>query len=269
MSTTTPWLIRLRRLIQSGGRRWGIWLLLIGLIPGFAAGADPYAYKPRGDRSEGILAQPVSGNDIVLISARAAPVGGPATPERMRLSFYLPEQEAVQVTVRELDNRNYYWMDDVRPPKPWRAGRINSFVWPTRDVLLHLYRQQDEEKRLTTADLGALVRLSNTGPPSARERVAPAILSGDGRPVTPERYLFTFKSNLPARLTCALFPSSGQNVLWSKTFKRVSAGQPFTCQVPLRRLRRGDYRLELDGYSLDTNKPVRRQVRFFHDGDLK
>ena len=74
--------------------------LLLGLVCALPALADPYDYAKRKHRSEGILPQPVSGGDIALISARVAPVGGPATPERMRLSFYLPEQEAVRVTVR-------------------------------------------------------------------------------------------------------------------------------------------------------------------------
>lgn len=243
-------------------------LLLVGLLFAFPALADQYDYMSRGDRSEGILAQPVSGDDIALISARVAPVGGSSGSalERMRLTFYLPDPETVHVTVRELDNRFYYWMDKVRPPESWRPGKINSFLWPTRDVLQWLY-----DRGLKAEDLGAIVRLSETGAPSARERVAPALLSGDARPVAIESYLFTFKSNLTARLTCSLYPDPGTNALWSKEFHRVSAGRPFTCQVPLGalRLKRGDYRLELDGYSLDTNAPVRQQVRFFHSPELK
>jgi hypothetical protein len=99
--------------------------------------------------------------------------------------------------------------------------------------------------------------------------VAPALLAGDDRPVTVESYLFTFKSNLTARLTCSCYADPGTVALWSKDFHRVSAGRPFTCQVPLGALKKGDYRLEVDGYSLDTNAPVRQQVRFFHSPDLR
>jgi hypothetical protein len=242
-------------------------LLLVGLLFAIQALAvDKYDYMVRGDRYEGILAQPVSGDDIALISARAAPVGGfsGSVPKRMRLTFYLPEQEPVHVTVRELDNHHYYWMDKVLPPDPWRPRRTNSFHWPTRDVLQWLYGQG-----MKPDDLGAIVRLSETGAPSARERVAPALLSGDDRPVAVKSYLFTFKSNLPADLTCSLYADQGKNVLWSKDFHRVSAGRPFTCEVPLGALKEGDYRLEIDGKSLDKNAPVRQQVRFFHSPDLR
>jgi hypothetical protein len=244
-------------------------LLVLGLVCAFPALADQYDYMNRGDRSEGILPRPVSGDDIILISARAAPVGGPAAPERMRLTFYLPEQQKVNVTVRELDNRNYYWMNKVLPPKPWLTGQVNSFVWPTRDVLQYLFQRENKDKRLTTADLGALVRLSRTDTPSAREHVAPALLSGDDAPVAPQSYLFTFKSNLPARLTCYLYADRGTDPVWSKDFYRVSAGRPFTCQVPFGGLKKGDYRLEVDGYSLDTNDSVHQEVRFFHSPDLR
>ncbi len=238
--------------------------LLLGLVCALPALADPYDYAKRKHRSEGILPQPVSGGDITLISARVAPVGGPATPGRMRLSFYLPEQEAVRVTVRELDNRFYYWMDQVDPPTPWRPGRTNSFQWPTKDVLQWLYT-----RGLSPEDLGAIVRLAAEDTPSARERVAPALLSGDDAAVTPRGYLFTFKSNLPARLTCSLYADPGTIAVWSKDFHRVSAGRPFTCQVPLAGLQTGDHRLELVGYSLDTNARIRQQVRFFHTPDLR
>jgi len=250
----TAW--RLRRLA----------LLLLGLLFAVPSVADQYDYTDRGDRSEGIRPRLVSGDNIELVSVRAAPVGGtPASvPERMRLSFYLPQQEPVYVTVRELDYRYYYWMDKVRPPEPWQPGKTNSFRWPTRDVLQWLYG-----RGLQPDELGAVVRLSGTGAPSAEEQVAPAVLSASDKPVAPQSYLFTFKTNVPARLDCKLYPAASRSAVWSKTFKDVRAGLPFTCRVPLRLLRRDDYRLVVDGYSLDTNAPVSEEVRFFHSPDLK
>lgn len=238
-------------------------LCLFATSPAFA---DQYSYQDRGDRREGIRARPVSGDDIELISVRAEPVGGTAdsVPEYMQLSFFLPKDERVQVTVRELDYRHYYWMDGVRPSASWKPGNTNSFRWPTGDVLQWL-----QGRGLRSADLGVVVRLAGGGAPSARERVAPAVLSGEGAPVTVQSWLFTFKTNFPARLTCGLFPRGAEETVWSKTFKRVGAGRPFSCQVPAAELKRGDYRLEIDGWSLDNNDPVVQEVRFFHNPDLK
>jgi hypothetical protein len=182
----------------------------------------------------------------------------------MRLSFFLPADEPVHVTVRELDYRYYYWLDKVRPPQSWRPGEANSFRWPTADVLRWLYG-----RGLKPSDLGVVVRLAGTGAPSARERVAPAVLSGDGAPVPVRYYLFTFKTNLPARLACRLYPSGKEEAVWSKTFRSVSAGRPFTCRVPVAGLAQRDYRLEVDGYSLDTNAALNQEVRFFHSPDLR
>lgn len=250
---------------QTAGRLWCLGLFLLGLLFAVPSVADQYDYMDRGDRSEGIRPRLVSGDNIELISVRAAPVGSAGSvPERMRLSFYLPQKEPVYVTVRELDYRYYYWMDKVRPPQPWQPGKTNSFRWPTRDVLQWLYG-----RGLQPSDLGAVVRLSGTGTPSAEEQVAPAVLSVSDQPVALQSYLFTFKTNVPARLDCTLYRAASRSAVWSKTFKDVRAGLPFTCQVPLSLLRRNDYRLVVDGYSLDTNAPVSEEVRFFHSPDLK
>jgi hypothetical protein len=79
--------------------------LVLGLVCALPALADQYDYASRGDRSEGILPQPVSGDDITLISARVAPVGGPAAPDRMHLSFYLHEPEKVHGPVKVREQR--------------------------------------------------------------------------------------------------------------------------------------------------------------------
>lgn len=243
-------------------------LLCLATLPA-ALSADQYDYQDRGDRSEGIRPRPVSGDDIALISARAAPVGGPtgAPPERMRLSFILPPDaspERVRIAVRELDYRHYYWMDKVHGATPWRSGAANAFHWPTQEVLGWLFG-----RGLQPADLGAVVRLSGSDAPSPTERVAPALLSGDDAPVTVTDYLFTFKTNLPARLTCTLSAYEAAGTLWSKTFERVGAGRPFTCRVPVAGLAAGKYLLRVDGWSLATNEPVQQEVRFTHDPALQ
>jgi hypothetical protein len=241
-------------------------VLLLGLGMSLPLLADRYAYQDRGDRHEGIRPKPVSGDDIQIVSARAEPVGWPVgeAPEQMHLRFFLPADGPVHVTVRELDYRYYYWLDRVRPRQAWQGGQANAFSWPTGDVLLWLY-----DRGLEPADLGAVVRLTPTSYPTAEERVAPAVLAGDDRPVAVESYLFTFKTNMPARLSCHLYREGRRKPVWSKTFKRVSAGRPFTCPVPTDRLDRGSHRLVVDGYSLDTSAPVTQEVAFFHSPELR
>jgi len=244
-------------------------LILLCLLLPLSGLADSYDYQDRGDRSEGIRPRPVSGDDITLISARAAPVGGREgdLPERMRLSFVLPKDERperVHIVVRELDYRYYYWMDKVHPPTPWQPGQSNDFRWSTREVLTLLFR-----RGLRPGDLGAVVRLAGSDAPSPTEHVAPALLSGDETPVAVTDYLFTFKTNLPAHLTCSLTADGVPGTRWSKTFQRVGAGRPFICQVPVADLAVGDYLLLVDGRSLANADKVKQEVRFAHDPALQ
>lgn len=254
------------RMSGLGNREGRIALCILSILLILPAFADQYSYQDRGNRREGIRPKPVGGDDIELISVRAAPVGGPVgvVPERMRLTFFLPEAKQVRITVRELDYEHFYWMDRVHPPQSWQVGQTNSFDWPTQDVLEWLFG-----RGLQPTDLGAVVRLSAGSGPSARERVAPAVLSGDSAPISAKSYLFTFKTSFPAYLTCSLRRVGEDTRLWSKTFKRVGAGRPFTCKVPIGKLQLGDHQLEVDGYSLDTNAPVWQEVRFYHSPALR
>jgi hypothetical protein len=254
---------------SSSGPRIRIWVAVLCIflvLPTLSAFADQYSYRSRGDRHEGIRPKPVGGDDIELISVRAVPIASSAdaAPDRMRLAFFLPEAEQVRITVRELDYEYFYWMDQVHPPQAWQVGETNSFDWPTQDVLAWLF-----ERGLRPGDLGAVVRLSDDNGSSVLERVAPAILSADQALVSVESYLFTFKTSFPAFLTCSLRREGADAPLWTKTFKRVGAGRPFSCKVPIEKLGKGDHRLEVDGYSLDTNAPVWQEVRFYHSPDLR
>lgn len=81
------------------------------------AWADSHlTYQNRGTHYEGIKPKPVSGFDIELISV-LADYREPATtlPEKLKVQFYLPEDSKVHRTVRELDYRQFYWLDQVTP----------------------------------------------------------------------------------------------------------------------------------------------------------
>jgi hypothetical protein len=232
--------------------------------------ADQYAYQGRGDRSEGIRLPTAAAADITLISVRAVPVGGPEDriPERLRLRFALPRERrlgAVQITVRELHDRFDYWLDQVRPATPWRAGQVNVYRWPTRTVLKWLYG-----RGLQTAELGVLVRLGEADAPPGRERVAPVVLAGDDWPVEIERYLFTFRTRVPARVTCQLEPVAVASPIWGQSVKHTLADHSYSCRVPFPPLPAGEYRLRIESWSLtDRISLANLDVRFYHDPDLR
>ena len=96
-------------------------------------------YRDRGDRYEGVKQRPVSGYDIEVISVLIDhKETATQLPDWFKLKFFLEQSYDVYITVRELDYKYYYWMDKVRPPKPWQQGFSNDFSWPTREVIKQL-----------------------------------------------------------------------------------------------------------------------------------
>lgn len=221
--------------------------------------ADPnLEYQNRGDRSEGQKPKPVSGYDIELISV-LADYQEPVTrlPDQLRIGFYLQSQTPVHLTVRELDNRLYYWLDKVKPAKGWQAKSINEFTWPTTAVL----RQLDQ--KLNPYELGVLIRLGK-GTPTDNEEIAPAIFYHAQPPEKISGYLFTMKTNGDARLSCKVFRGKGSAELMTKPFSRLPGGRPFTVGWNLTGAPEGQYTMVCDGYFLDTNQPLHQTVQFYH-----
>jgi hypothetical protein len=219
-------------------------------------------YQKRGNRFEGIRPKPVSGYDVELISA-LVDFTEPAesTPQHFRLRFFLDRAREVHLTVRELDYKVYYWLDQVQPKEPWRLGFGNIFSWPTADVIQHL-------NPLRMYDLGAVARLGKTMPGRV-ESVAPLIFYHSQPPTTVEGYLFTFKTNGDARLTSSIYREGSNEALSTEIFRRQSGGRPFTVRWNSSRSERGQYRLVLKGYFLDNNNPLDQTVNFFHEPTVK
>lgn len=214
-------------------------------------------YQNRGNRHEGIKPKPVSGYDIELISARVDyKEEVKQTPDRLKVRFYLERPSAVYLTVRELDYKHYYWMDNIQPSAPWQAGFGNFFEWPTKDVIQQLAGIQ-------IYDLGVIARLEKPEP-SKVEQVAPVILYHSQPSATVEGYLFTFKTNGDARLTCSVYKEGVVKPVFTTVLPRQRGGRPFTVRWVSSQAADGAYTLVLRGYFLDTNDPIDQTVRFNH-----
>ena len=214
-------------------------------------------YQNRGDRYEGIKPKPVSGYDIELISVLVdyqEKVEG--MPDQLKVRLFLNEISPVNLVIREVDYKHYYWLDKARPLQPWQLGFSNLFEWPTRDVLQKL-------GRIKVYELGVVARLGKAQP-SRIERVAPVILYHHRPPGLVEAYLFTFKTSGAARLTCTIYPETQSKPLFDRTFRRVRGGRPFTFRWDTTGVQSGAYRLVVDGYLLDTSAPLAQTVSFYH-----
>ena len=210
-------------------------------------------YQDRGSYHEGIKPKPVSGYDIELISV-LADYREPTTslPETLTIQFYLPEPTEVHMTVRELDYRKFYWLDQVR----------SSASWSTKPVLQNL------DPRMNMYDLGVLARLGQPTPASI-EYIAPAILYHTAPPFTVNGYSFTLKPNGRALVKCAVYPKESDTELWSRTFRRRPAGQPFSVEWDASHALEGSYMFLVTGYFLDSNQPIHQTVHFYHKPTVK
>lgn len=230
-------------------------LLTAAALPLLAQYDPKLQYQNRGNRHEGLKPKPVSGYDIELLSALVAWRESFSTwlPE-MRLKFYLPADGKVAVTVRQLRPKTYYyWLDEVKPPAPWKAQAFNEFPWPTDTVLRNL-------PQVTPDDLGAVVRLG-AGGPAKIETVAPAALFQAKAPRAATGYRFTFKTNGRAFVTARIY--RGDKEVYTRRQNEEKAGSPFTLAWEAGTAPEDDYRLVLSGYFSD-NTPLAKEVRFHH-----
>ena len=232
--------------------------LLLLIVPLSTWADSTLDYQNRGDRFEGIRPKPVSGYNIELISV-LVDYQEPTTqlPDQLRVAFHLQSQPAVHLTVREQDYRLFYWLDKIKPTKPWQANSLNEFTWPTGAVLRHL------DQPFNIYELGVLIRLKKETP-AVDEDVAPAILYHTRRPEKIGAYLFTMKINGDARLSCKIFRGREPTELMTQTFRRIPGGRPFTVRWETGAAQEGQYGLVCDGYFLDSNQHLTQTVRFFH-----
>jgi hypothetical protein len=219
-------------------------------------------YQNRGDRYEGVRPRPVSNYDIELISA-LVDYREPAAslPSTLRVRFFLPNEMDVHVVVRELEFRQYYWLDRVQARPPWRRGFGNEFAWPTDAVLRKL------PQAVSLAELGVVARLGRPEP-SADERVAPVILYHTQPPRAVTAYLLAFKTSTDSRLVYRVFREGESTPLLSGDPLRPRGGRPFAIQWDATKAMAGAYRIALEGFTLETNQRLQQTVRFTHEPTL-
>jgi len=220
------------------------------------------SYQNRGDRYEGIKAEPISGFHIELVSVLAHYQEKTAKmPDSLKLSFYLPTTSDVYVTVRELDNQHYYWMDRLRPQKAWQAG-FNHFSWSTKAVLAPLHRQT----KLAMYDLGVVARIGSNKP-LKEERVAPVIFFHNQLPKKVNHYLFAFKTNSEARVQCSLFKQD--QLVTSKSVYKAHADRPVVHRWDASTATAGYYKLLIKGYFMNSSQPIYKAIHFYHQPNVK
>ena len=221
-------------------------------------------YQTRGNRKEGVLPRPVSGYDLELISVLAEHDRQPESDARQfRLRFYLPEAAPVAIVVREINYRKYYWMDGIRPERPWRAGFQNEFASPVADVIRPL--------GLKLPELGALVRLKADSAALAgpAETVAPAVLYTRKAPKSITGYRFGLVTGQDARIRgFAIYRPPAREPVFKGPGRLTRGGRSFILRWPAQDAAAGKYRLLVNGYAKSNNARLRTSVDFYHQPNL-
>lgn len=233
--------------------RLGLQLVLFFFLAGAAfAGTD---YRDRGNRNEGTIKRPVTTLDVRLLAAFAEPAGARAPmPTEVGLSFVPGTTEhGITLEIQERVPRRSYRLDRVRPAKPWRAHDRNTFAWPSTDVLRPL--------RLGLDDLLPLVRLGR--PAGHVDHVAPVRwrTAGDDGTITGYRFVFSVGARVETRHH-VLLPDGGTTT--ESEPEARSPRNPFDVVWRVRDHPEGNYRLVLEGTSLEEQGSFRRTVRFLH-----
>jgi hypothetical protein len=233
------------------------------LTPALLSAQSDLDYQNRGEYYEGIRPKPVSGYDIEVLSV-LVDYRDPAErlPDQLRARFYLDSKTDVYLNIREQDYRLFYWLDKVKRSIDWRAQSYNEFVWPTENVLRRL------DPKLDIYELGVLIRLGQQTP-AQTERLAPVILYHSHLPESVLGYLFTMKANGDARLSCSIYQIGKDVPLMTQAFRRIPGGRPFTVRWGAEGAEEANYSLACKGFFLDTNQPLRQDIRFHHTSKVK
>ena len=221
--------------------------------------AQDLTYQKRTNRSEGIKAKPVAGFDIELLAAQVDYLEhADKLGERFHARFFLERPTRVFLTVRELDYKHYYWLDNIEPSGNWQAGFDNVFDWPTKDVISQL-------PGLTINVLGTVARLESAQP-RAIERVAPVIFYQSQYPAEVKGYRFAFKLRGDAKIKAMIYPVKGGDGIVVQSLAPQRGGRPFWIkwEVSSPPPPEEAYKLVVSGYMLNTSDPVNQEVHFHH-----
>jgi len=63
---------------------------------------------------------------------------------------------------------------------------------------------------------------------------------------------------------CAVYPKEADKAIWSRTFRRKPAGQPFSVKWNAFQDPESSYFFLATGYFLDSNQPINQTIHFYH-----
>ena len=237
---------------------WISFLIVVSALGPSALGSlalgsdDELGYQFRGTHYEGLRAREVGGERIVALSL--VPKGARPQPlprDSLRIQFCLQSLGRKPMpVVQEAVPAGYYLFDHPTLSK-LRIG-INTFTW-SRAVV--------DATGLADSTLHVLVPLdySEAGNVLA---LAPAVF-GQAIPDTIASYRFTFATHDDCSLGFSVIDTAGAATKCDPPEAELIAGEVSFVEWPAPS-RDGRYRLWLQGYSHEDNRPIDQLVEFHH-----
>jgi hypothetical protein len=241
-------------------------VLCLCLLDGWPQTDRGLDYSDRGNRFEGKKQTPYASYDVEILSALVDDERrDPTIGDQLRIRFYLPREQAVYLTVRDIPQgpnppAYAYWMDQIRPTTTWKVGFKNEFAWSSNDVIRKLNIKQ-------LSQLGVIARLGHENP-SPDEWVAPALFYSSGAPTKAYHYVFCFKTNAEARLRCTIYKEGSSKAVLVQSFPAITGKSPFTLEWNGANAADGWYRVHAHGLFNDTNEPLDLVVHFYHRAEV-
>lgn len=218
---------------------------------------NPYGYRLRGDRCEGIYIQEVGGSPLLVASwTESFPDYDLTSRQPIAMEWETARNDAtVRLRAQALRRRLYYRMDAVRP-----AGS-HSFTWPS-DLLSVL--------SIFKADIGIAAVTRGVIAGEERDIYLPLRVSQNARPVRTENYRLVLLPGVEIKeLFLTLTAMTGSKPTLLKGGEPVGYGyypaeQPI--EIPVSGLRvRGFYHLEI-GATLKSGGASATDLWFYHPG---
>jgi len=241
----------------------GCLVILLG-FPVTGSAEIELEYQSRGTYNEGVRGKPVGGEDLVLISAMVDYQElVKELPDKLQVQFFLEQADSVNIRVREIEQKYFYWLDTVTPTKPWVKGAHNHFSWDTAPVLRVL------NSRMDMYALGMVIKVTPSSRTDIDSLVAPPIFFSQTLPPRIAAYRFDLKPGENALLNITIDQGTGTDSVYSTKVRRAVGGRPVPITWNAAQADPGFYRLVVQGYFLSSNAPILQRIGFVHQPTLK
>lgn len=226
-------------------------------------GASEFEYKLRdGNRKEGIRNDvPSASLDLCIISFISYRENRkPSLNDYLKLTFYVPTEAPIFISVSELVPVHYYYMDPIKTQ--WSKGWQVFDGWAANAVLI--------PKEIHPSSLGVVARLNSNSSECEGGLLTPVLFYNKNHPVKVSSYeLCVVSKDTLSTLSCQLKRWKADSlhsafIVSEDPTDYIVSGTPITLRLNLLGEAPGWFELSLDAMIRDQIDGPKRTYYFFH-----